>query len=83
MIKTDCCGCDVVECINCPPIPSKEEEWPTGAGARPIDCYTYKPRHSHANVTNCWIPECEENSSDAPKDQVSFVYHFQSQTRES
>ena len=76
VIEVDCCGCQVVKCEDCPPIPPKEQVCPSGAGARPIDCYTYKPQHSHANVTNCWIPECEENASDAPKDQVSSVYRF-------
>ena len=69
----DCCECNVVKCLPCEPPAKKKDVCPSGKGARPLKCYTYTKNHHYAkDETKCYRPTCVENSSDAPKDQVTF-----------
>ena len=71
-LETDCCGCKAVKCLKCEPPAPKADTCPSGAGARPIGCYTYTKESFYASDnTKCYRPKCDENPSDAPADEVS------------
>ena len=75
--ELDCCGCNAVKCKPCPEVDPKHQVCPTNTGARPLDCYTYKAHHHYAaDPHNCWRPNCDENETDAPTDEVDICFPF-------
>lgn len=66
IVEVDCCGCDVVKCLECDNVLSKEDTCPK---AKNIDCYDYKPTNEMAPDSACFIAGCAEKKSDAPQDE--------------
>jgi len=64
--EVDCCGCNVVKCLDCAPPTDEATICPK---TYPAKCYTYNPQATNQAVTACFESACPANPSDAPADE--------------